>query len=357
MNFFNLPRKFWWSHHLSFLLHDHLACVVSQGEEKDLFWVKVPARNENEAISLQALGPGDDIIEWLRTHGRAEESLQVFERVIVHGLLADMCQFLFEAIECAAKGKMGVAFALLRKPFRDQLFILEWLLVEREGFLSQFENGPKALDLYRLLKEKKDWTRSIVERAMAKSHSSAIGEHEFLWEMRFEKSVHWTLDGLWNQALHLVTTDKNYSTEPGNLNFAFIQEEDRDDLRERFYRHVPFVLVHMCGVVRSIIAKWNANFISMGRLFDLRVAANLELALRETCHEESIDSFGIEAINEFLLELKIPCENCEAQLQIRTLRDLEIFARDIMVPCCNCGLVDERFADFDARDDESDDCK
>lgn len=183
MNFFHLPRGLWWSHHLAFLLHDHLAQVVVRGEEKDLFWIRVSLHDEAEARSFQEIGDGD-VIEWLRQHGRNDEANSVIERTLVHGLLADMCQFLFESIECAAKGKMAVAFALLRKPFRDQLFLLEWILSDRDGFLREFSKGPTEIDPSGLLQRRRDWMKQTVKSSMSLSNYSEFVDFDFMWESR-----------------------------------------------------------------------------------------------------------------------------------------------------------------------------
>lgn len=284
MNFFSLPRRLWWSHHLAFLLHDQLLHFVIRGDEERLFWIRLNLTDEAEGAEFGAVDDGD-IIDWMRQKGRSEEAGQVIERVIVRALLSDLCQFLFESIESAAKGKVSVAFALLRKPLRDQLFILEWILADRDGFLREFAKGPESIDLVELLKKQKDWMKQVVESAISQSTYSEFIDPAFVWELRFDKSVSWTLEGYWNQAIHLVTTNKHYRTDPENLNFVFVGDCERSDLLDRYYLLVPTVLIHLCGVVRAIVDRWKPDFVGFGRLFDMRMVANLELAVRETCDE------------------------------------------------------------------------
>ena len=47
-------------------------------------------------------------------------------------VLADFVNFTFESLSCAMRGKMAVAFALLRKPFTDELLIFEQILDNEE---------------------------------------------------------------------------------------------------------------------------------------------------------------------------------------------------------------------------------
>ncbi|MBA4029894.1 MAG: hypothetical protein C0478_03205 [Planctomyces sp.] len=354
MNFFSLPHRLWWSHHLAFLLHDQLAETLVRGEEVELFLIRFPLVDDAERKSLENIDDGH-VLEWLQKSGRTDEAKQVLERTLVHGLLSDMCQFLFESIECAAKGKVGVAFALLRKPLRDQLFMLEWILADRDDFLAAFSKGPEAVDLCDLLKKRPDWMKSITTSALSHSAYSELGDGIFLWESRFDKAVHWSLEGDWSRALHLVTTNRHYRTEVENLNLTFIDVEDRAALQERFYQIVPGLLCHLCGVVRAITERWDPEFISMGRFFNLRLVANLELSAREHA-TEAIEPFGVDAINEFLRELCIECLECKQPLQLAGTRDLERFVIDLLVRCNQCGFLDaqlELINDVDGTDDES----
>jgi len=345
MNFFSLPRRLWWSHHLAFLLHDQLLHFLVQGDEEELFLTRFHLDNDAEQAEIESLDDGDTI-EWMRRTGRSEEADQVIERTIVRGLLSELCQFLFESIESAAKGKVSVAFALLRKPFRDQLFILEWILADRDGFLRGFANGPESIDVVALLKTRKEWMKQIVETAMAQSSYSEFVDSQLVWELRFAKDVNWTLERYWNKAIHLITTNKHYRTEPENLNFVFVTDCERSDLLDQYYLLVPTVLVHLCGVVRAIVERWNPNFVGFGRLFDMRMVANLELAVRETCNEP-VDTFGVAAVNDILNELAIECNECHQRLHIASTHDLEHFAKDLFVRCIHCGVFDERLAEVD----------
>ncbi len=345
MNFFDLPRRLWWSHHLAFLLHDQLAHILLRGEEEGLFCTELHLASDAEQAEFESVDDAE-IIDWMRQKGRSEEASEVVERLIVRGLLSDLCQFLFESIESAAKGKVSVAFALLRKPLRDQLFILEWLLADRNGFLREFANGPESIDLVELLKRQKDWMKQITESAMSESCYSEFVASPFMWELRFDKSLGWSLEGYWNQAIHLVTTNRHYRTDPENLNFVFVGDRDRSDLLDRYYQLVPTVLIHLCGVVRAIVDRWNPDFVGFGRLFDFRMVANHELALHETCNEP-VESFGLSAVNELLEELAIECTECRQRLQIASTRDLEHFARDVLVRCSHCEAFDQRLAEID----------
>lgn len=53
-------------------------------------------------------------------------------------MLSDMVNFIYESIIIAQKGKMSVAYSLIRKPSKDQLCLLEQILVNQEEFFQRF---------------------------------------------------------------------------------------------------------------------------------------------------------------------------------------------------------------------------
>ena len=347
MNFFALPRRFWWSHRLAYLLHDHLLDVVVRGDDEELFLLSFTFQDEEETASFQAIGEDGDVIEWLRSHKREAVANGVLERTLVRAILGDMLQFLFEAIESVAKGKVSVGFALLRKPFRDQLFLLEWLLADSDDFLSHFSRGPESIDICELLRTKNQFMKKTIKTAIDRSVFKDFVDYELTWELRFDKAAEWSLERLWNRAIHLVTTQKHYRTEIENLNFVFIQEQERTELLRQFYQRVPMVLIHLCGVVQALVERWNPNFIVSGRMFEMRMIANCDLWLTESDNSRS-ESFGLTALNELLVELEMSCENCGQPLRVSSQADLENFVTDTSIKCNNCGEFDVRLAMLDS---------
>lgn len=62
--------------------------------------------------------------EWLITHGHREEMYEVYYRHTFFSLVADFCSYMLESINCAAKMKVAVSYALLRKPSKIHSAIL-----------------------------------------------------------------------------------------------------------------------------------------------------------------------------------------------------------------------------------------
>ena len=75
-------------------------------------------------------------------------------RHLVIALLADFCHFVYEALRCIPR-KLTVTYNLLRKPLRDNLLYLEWMLADRNDFMNRFRQGGDAIDTARLNREQK----------------------------------------------------------------------------------------------------------------------------------------------------------------------------------------------------------
>lgn len=96
---------------------------------------------EKQAKEFEKLDDNSDLFEWLDNNGFHEKALHGFECNMFFSLLQDFCFFIYESLSCAARGKITVAYSLLRKPIRDNLFYLEWLLADKDDFYQCFMNN------------------------------------------------------------------------------------------------------------------------------------------------------------------------------------------------------------------------
>lgn len=117
-----LPVRLDHAHHLCFLIHDVMLELLRSGELVGAFTHQFPL-SEAESRSLnQAV----DIFEWIDEVGRQPERAPILRAVIFPALLSDFLHFIYEALQAARKGKLAVAYALLRKPLQDDLrFVLD----------------------------------------------------------------------------------------------------------------------------------------------------------------------------------------------------------------------------------------
>jgi hypothetical protein len=173
-------------------------------------------------------------------------------RTLYPALLWDLHQFVAEALECSEKARLTVTYALLRKPFRDDLFYLEWLLAEPQNFINIFQDkDPSEFSLDKMLRE--DRVRGIVRDAVGKTAKRDSVDPEVIYDMRFNKIVGFSFDAMWNKAIHLITTAKTHSTEHQNMNFIFSNDEDREYQWRHIYSFLPVLLDYAVDVVESLM--------------------------------------------------------------------------------------------------------
>ena len=104
---------------------------------------------------------------------------------------------MLESFECAAKKKVAVAYALLRKPLRDNLHYIE-LAAEREELLDKLAKG-KAEDL-------------VINKFSAKKYIEkvekiyGIAHRDGFFSFRYDKNDSMSLEKIWNKANHVITT-------------------------------------------------------------------------------------------------------------------------------------------------------
>lgn len=250
-----IPEEFRFAHDYCLYLHDLLVGFIRYGEQEGKFTTHITPR-EGHATELAGIS-GERLFEWLEKEGYSEALGEIYLKLVFPGLLSDFCHFMFEALSCSSKQKLTVAYALLRKPLRENLFYMEWLLADPETFINTLHNeDPAELAL------KKVATRenavSMMRRTISRLVHPDVFDAEFLYDLRFNKQAEFGFELMWNRALHLITTMRHVATKRQNLNFIFSNEEDTYSQWKRIYTSLPFLLfyaVEICEVLMVLIVK------------------------------------------------------------------------------------------------------
>lgn len=244
-----LPKTFELAHDIAFTFYDGMAACLAYGDKQQIFNISVAidaARPEDRPA------PDEDALSWLERTQRSADLGSLLHRVIFAALLADACHFLYEALRCSEKGKLTVAFALLRKPLKETLYYLECLLADPAAFLNTLYNEPiRQLNLSEISYRQR--AVETITKAARKTVHPQLYDPEFLFAVRFDKSAGYGLEVYWMRALHLVTTRPHIATEDQNLNFIFSNREASESQWVRFYSVVPFLLHYMCDICTSVM--------------------------------------------------------------------------------------------------------
>lgn len=325
-----LPKKYRTSHEYAFYLHDLLASTVTTGEKAGMFIVRFKLKSRNEADAMSSLG-GEDLWKWLDDNGYRSITTELAYKQVIVALLADLCHFIYEALSCSVKCKLTVAYALLRKPLKDNLFYLEWLLADPQDFMRTFHTSPEKTAVDSVCEERKI---DIIRGAIIKTRFPGWISADFLYDLRYRKTVSYGFEGLWNKATHLVTTCKSYATEQMNLNFVFSGDEEHLYQWNHFYNLVPLILYHAVEVVdalMSTITGWKED------------DHNLEIVRRlagftlwtEDVQTENEGIPPIKLVQEMMNGVQPDCPACSSKIKFGK-RNLGSFYRRGEFTCTNC---------------------
>ena len=299
-----LPDRHDLAHAVAFFFHDELSSLVVELERSDSLSVSFDLR-EGEWDELDGL-VGEELFQWLVRTDRADVANELSYRELTIAVLSDACHFLCESLLASGKGKLAVAYALLRKPFKENLLLLEWLCGSHEEFLLRFSG--ESFDSYVLNRLPKEKRLEIIRSAVRYVNLPGVNE-ELLWLVRYAKEHPNSLETLWTKATHLVTSVKASATEPSNLNFVFSQESALDDQWDHYYSIVPLVLRYFVGVAEYVAARfvvWDDKYRST-QLF-LRDLAFMRFATRPGGSEDlNVDSDSLFAD---LAAMGFQCTEC-----------------------------------------------
>ena len=273
------------------------------------------------------------ILDWLKTNQRNDELETVLTKHIALSVVSDFVNFIFESLHCAQKGKMIVAYALLRKPFTDELLILEQLLIDRKDFIERFFHDGNIENYDPSSREVNK--SEIINKACEKLTLNLFFPSDLIFDMRYNKSYEAGINGSSNQALHIVTKDKNYRTAEQNLNFVFSNKDDHKTYLKNYYFIVPHLLFYAASIIDEIIFQYiedeNAKSHKIIKEFQRLVGFILFTESSEMYSKNKTDKI----LNILGNTLEFKCENCN-RINIMEKADLELFFETEIFICTNC---------------------
>jgi hypothetical protein len=242
-----MPERFDESHHLCYLNHDVMVELLRSGELVGAFEYRFPL-NEAEAESLRAAA---DVFEWIEQESRHEERAPILRATVFPALLSDLLHFIYEALQSARKGKLIVAFALLRKPLQENLYLMETIAIDLTGFSDKLAADPMKLRLKNVggLSGHRNRIAAVLE---------IIGETDrfdagYLAQLRYEKCED-GFDGICNLAMHLFTEHDAIKTDKLNINFIFTDLNAKETQWAYLYSRMPYILLYARRLVEHVFS-------------------------------------------------------------------------------------------------------
>lgn len=195
-------------------IHETIAGAIEAG----VFETNFELRSRKHVRDFKKL-KNEEVLEWLKGNDYISQVGEVTLKSIVRAVAIDMVEFANEALRCTIRGPLTVAIALFRKPFKENLFILEWIVGDPADYFERFFSGDAAqLSLSAVPPARK---LDIIRAAMAKTVYQEWIPADFIYSLRYDKQSEFGFEPLWQHANHLITTQGKLKTEAENLNFVF----------------------------------------------------------------------------------------------------------------------------------------
>lgn len=330
-----LPSKHHKANNICAIIYDQITEIFNEKNYKFLFETNIKFNKESQFLEQFENGK-IHILDFLKENKLNNDIEEILTKHILLSVWSDFVNFVFESLNCAKKCKSTVAYALSRKPFTDELFLLEQLLVDRKNFINKFFHigEPENYDPSYNYK-KKDIIKETIEKAISKLKMNFFYRKNYIYKLRYDKTLANGINGISNKALHIVTTDKNYKTTKQNLNYIFSKQEDIFDKLNNYYLTIPNLLFYSASVIDEIAFSFSENdenkLIRILKQFK-RLVGYILLTETNNITKQSENNKLFKNISE---NLNFICENCNMKSKSER-NDFEYFFCSNSIHCKNC---------------------
>ena len=332
-----LDNRFHRIHNLCAIIYDQLTEIFSKENYSELNSTRFNLVKDKHK-EIEKFTKGEiHALDCLKINNLDDELCKVLVKHVTMSVLSDYVNFIYESLSCAMRGKMTVAYALLRKPFTDELLIFEQILDNQEDFIHRFfhDGDPSSYDP----SNKKIDKRKIIANALKKSKPNIVYTSDLIHDLRYEKNLGRGINGISNHALHIVTRDKNYKTTKQNLNFVFSTKEDVQNYWENYYFFVPYLLIYSVSVIDNIISQFLTGK-ENEHLLNIKVMIRFVGILLWNEWQDGKKSKNTTIFQVLTQNLILNCEDCEMEIELERA-DFELFleAGTFLCPKCFKSLI------------------
>jgi hypothetical protein len=326
-----LPSEYWAAHEFCFFLHDKILEILIEYDSYGVHNV-VPEVFRKAVVEAGREKEFEDID--LLAHMRENNLIIPYKHHIIShvvlALTADMLHFLYEALACLEKRKFSVGFSLLRKPLKEHMFFLSWVLTDEDDFISRFESD-NHISFDGVTKEKR---LNIIKQAIEKLHLKEGFNEETIWNYVYSKKHVNGFEATWQRATHL-TTSQGELLKTEDYSFNFIFEDAYDDFYYAFLgRGLPYLFLYLTQIVL-------ASFSRIHPIHEKTV--NHLMLVTMGCYEALFLNESPMYVGNMLQEAMgdlLACVHCDASFQINKKNAPMLYIHEKFV-CEQCGLISE----------------
>jgi hypothetical protein len=323
----HIPPHFRLHHEFCFFLHDRMVALLKEYEIAGVHrWV---AKGIAEVAAQHEFEGDVDVLRVLKEAGLSETGKHLLISHLILGLTSDLLHFLYEGLCCLEKRKFAVGFSLLRKPFKENMLFLAWLLGDPEDFLTRFEK-----DNYTTLNGvKPERRRELLWLAAEKLATKDAFDAELIDRMVFSKEAENGFEPIWQKATHLITSQgANLKTEDLNINFIF-NDAGSDHLYDGVYDKLPYLMLFLMQLALRTFSE----------IAHCNVATTNHLVLISVGTYECLTGAKQGPLSKQLLKAMRPtltCLHCNKPFRFNRENTMSMYLQE-QAHCGSCGLRSE----------------
>ena len=302
--------------------------MLKEYEGSKAHWVSLKFKGAGEAEKFQALAKQSHSIDALKALGYENEAKSVINNTITMAMVSDCLHHIFEALRCFEKRKFIVGFNLLRKPLKDNLLYLSWMLGDEDKFYQDFMSGnPKELTQSKLGNFREEIFRKAIAQTPLKNFIFPAELNSILFDRKNDTG----LDGWFQHAVHLVTVQHlEIQTAPQNFNFIF-KDPSSEDVYYSIYENLPYVLLYLTHVIAALF----------NRIHEMDPGAQDALLVRSFNGFQLMCNYKPEEAHRMIREAMsglLSCESCSNTIKITEYNAAKLLLSE-SVRCNKCGRI------------------
>ena len=323
-----IPIKYWKMHEFCFFMHDSMAQLLVECQSSGAHNVVADAL-QNVLSERQEDLDGLDVLDFLKKTDVELYRQHIVGQVVV-ALTSDMLHFMYECLVCFEKRKFSVGFALLRKPLKEHLLYLSWILADETDFIARFESKNYET-LNKVTKERRI---EIYQKAIEKLAMPDAFDAGLIWDIIYSKNHSNGFDPVCQRATHLITSmGELLRTEDYSFNFIF-EDSSEDHYYEFLYSKFPYLLIFITQIVFEAFNRISAiNERTFSQFLIVTMGSYEALFLKSRPR-------GVISMIKRYLEPLLTCTHCDAPLKI-TKKNAPLLFLAENIHCVNCGLLAE----------------
>jgi|GEM_PF-1489043 len=329
----HLPKKYRSVNNLCAVIYDQFTGILKSNIFLSHTKVEFAIDPAKQQLVNELFNDSVHALDFLKANGLDDELTDMLTKHITLSVLGDFVNFIYESISCAQRGKMSVAYALLRKPLTDELLIFEQLLYDRADFVRRFFHvgDPKQYDPGLANLDRKQ----IITNVFTKAQPNGFFNAELIYNLRYDKNTPSGLNGITNRALHIVTTHPSYRTDDQELNFVFSNTEDYHRYWQHYFYFVPVLLIYSAMIVDELVFGWMPGFEDLKAVRDLQRMIGLLNWSRTMQTGRSAKKYYKAMVTAFAQQLDGPCEACGKEREVEEA-DFNLFFNELVFLCPHC---------------------